>query len=283
MKRHLLLLGFLVLCFVGKAQTAYKYVIVPTRFAEFTDDLNPYGLSAALQKEFTDKGIRSEFQSDQVADDYCDALTVNLVKVQHLFRNKLKVELLDCRNRVVWSEEGTGHSKEFREGYAEAVADAMKDLEKLPLNPLAGQVAGRTTPVAVPVAQAETAPSQAVVSTPVQAPKVVSQQAPRAEVKRTVSLYRPANLYYNYTYFVDLVEKDNGQKALLVVNGKLLGYDELQVIAELEPTGLEQVFTVEWIKPNGSAVRGVANLTEGELTLSLPGDDGQEVIRLQRY
>lgn len=280
MKRHLLLWGFLVLCFVGKAQTAYKYVIVPTRFAEFTDDLNPYGLSAALQKEFTDKGIRNEFQSDQVADDYCDALTVNLVKVQHMFRNKLKVELLDCRNRVVWSQEGTGHSKEFRKGYAEALADAMKDLGQLPLNPQAGQVAKRATPAAVPVAPAEAAPA---VSTSVQTPKAVIQQAPRAEAKRAVSLYRPANLYYNYTYFVDLVEKDNGQKALLVVNGKLLGYDELQVIAELEPTGLDQVFTVEWTKPNGSAVRGVANLTEGELTLSLPGDEGQEVIRLQRY
>ncbi len=270
MKKYVLALGLLVLSVLTFAQESYQYVIIPTKFPEFAEGFNPYGLSTSLQIEFKKKSIRNTFESNQVGDDYCNALTVNLAKESSMFRNKVKVELKDCRNRVVWSQEGMGESKEYNLGYAEAIADALKDLKQLPVNERA----------AAPTA------TRAFTSTP-QAQTTAVQPQPISEAKSvpasTSSLYRPANLFYNYTYFIDLVEKEAGKKELVLLNGKLLGYKDLQIIGTLTPSGLDQVFTLEWTDADGNRTRGVANLSSNELKISLPGGDDLEVITLQKY
>lgn len=271
MRKLILLTGLLVLSVLAYSQTPYKYVIIPTQFPEFANGLNPYGLSSSIQKELNDKSIANTFQAEVSNDEFCEVLTVNLVKVNNMFKNKLKVELKDCRNRIVWSQEGTGRSKDFQTGYAEALADALKDLNQLPINPNANtQVAVATAPT--PVQQVEQAAPVAAPAPTVQ-PQTTNLQA----------LYKPANLFYNYTYFIDLIDADAGRKQLILLNGELLGYQNLQTIGTLSPSGLGDVYTLEWTTAAGETVRGLANLTASELKISLPKGDQQEVITLQKY
>ena len=276
MKKYLIFFLFVGICQFSFAQQPYKYVIIPTQFPDFTEGFNPYGLSTSLQEELNAKSIETVFQSDEVPDNYCDAVTASLVKLKSTFRNKLTVELKDCRNRVIWSQEGTGRSKDFRKGYGEAIADALKNLNELPVNPNQSTVEKAVT---TKPTENEDNPLPAIADEPQPKSKVeISEVATGHE-----SIYKPENLYYNYTYFVDFIERENGKKELVIVNGELLGYQNVQTIATLNPSGLDHVFTVNWINTDGTTVRGVANLTSEELNVSLPNGDEMEVIQLRKY
>ncbi len=272
MKKYLILSGLIILSLFAFSQQRYKCIIIPVQFPEIGKDLNPYGVSTALQKVFNEKTLTHAFHGADMEEDYCDALTVNLVPVKNMFKNKLKVELRDCRNQVIWWREGTGNSKEFRKGYAEAISDALSELDDIPVNPNA-------SPTVAPVAK----------ETPTEKP-VVSQQAPTMPATTLSSInqpeevvYKPTMLFYNYTYFIDLVDAGNGKKKLIILNGELLGYDNLALIGTLTPSGLGDVFTLEWSNPSGEIVRGVANLTAQELKISLPEAEELKVITLQKY
>ncbi len=276
MKKYLIFFLFVGVCQFSFAQQSYKYVIIPTQFPDFTEGFNPYGLSTSLQNELTKNSIETVFQSEEVPDNYCDAVTASLVKLKSTFRNKLTVELKDCRNRVIWSQEGAGRSKDFRKGYGEAIADALKNLKELPVNPnpSTAEKAARTKP-----AGNEESPLPAIADEPQSKAEVeISEVTTDLEL-----IYKPVNLFYNYTYFVDFIEKENGKKELVIVNGELLGYQNVQTIATLNPSGLDEVFTVDWINTNGTTVRGVANLTSEELKVSLPDGAKMEVIQLRKY
>ncbi len=271
MKKYFILTGLILLSLLAFSQRQYKYIIIPVQFSEIGEELNPHGVSTALQKVLNEKTLAHAFHAPDMDEEYCDALTVNLVPVKSMFKNKLKVELKDCRNQVIWSREGTGRSKDFRKGYAEAIADALSDLDDIPVNPNA--------PAIAPTAK-ETPPEKPAI---LQIPAVIPAATPANLNPSEEALYKPTNLFYNYTYFIDLVEAENGKKKLLLLNGELLGYDNLQSVGTLTPSGLGDVFTVEWSNASGEIVRGVANLTAQELKISLPQGEALKVITLQKY
>jgi hypothetical protein len=271
MKKYFILAGLIIVSLFAFSQQQYKYIIIPVQFSEIGEDLNPYGVSTALQKVLNEKTLAHAFHAPDMDEEYCDALTVNLVPVKSMFKNILKVELKDCRNQVIWSREGTGRSKEFRKGYAEAIADALSELDDIPVNNNASFpiVAAAEVPVEKPAVLQQTP------TTPATTSSNVNQSAK--------GLYRPTNLFYNYTYFIDLVDAENGKKTLTLLNGELLGYENLALIGTLTPSGLGDVFTLEWKKANGEIVRGVANVTAQELKISLPEGEELNVITLQKY
>lgn len=266
--KYLILLSIFFIGIFVNAQQPYKYVIIPTHFNDFGNDLNPFGLSSALQGELDKHSIKGVFATDNMPADYCEALTVNLVKSSSLLRNKLKVELRDCMNKVVWSNDGAGHSKDYRIGFGEAVAEALKDLNQLPAN---------TTMSALPQ-KAESAPKVVEVVESVNETTPVKPQPEGADAKE----YKPVNPYYNSTYLVDVVEAGDNKKELLILNGEALGYKSRQRIATLSPSGLEDVFTISWVKPEGTTISGVARLTAGKLEISLKEDGKEEVVVLQK-
>ena len=258
------------------AQEKYQYVIIPTHLPGIGSGLDPYGVSSSLQKILSEKSIKSTFKQDLLPDDFCKALTANIEKVPNLFRSKVKIEFKDCRNQTIWSAEGTGMSKSFREGYAEALVDALEKFEMLPVNQsLQYEVPKVVTspPVIQKPANQETRIKSTVKKIPSKQP--VAQSSER--------IYKPLNLFYNYSYFVDLVENDNGNKELMIINGELLGYENLEIIATLTPSGLENVYTVEWRNEDSSKLTGVANLLNGNLKISLQNGDDKLVIQLQKY
>lgn len=266
--KYLILFAILLMGISVNAQQPYKYVLIPTHFDDFGNDLNPYGLSSVVQAELDKQSIKGVFATNQMPEDYCETLTVNLVKTSSLLRNKVKVELKDCMSKVIWSNEGTGRSKDYREGFGEAVVDALKNLAELPVN---------TTISGLPQ-KVETAPKVAALAKTEKEP-AVTQVQPEREVDEN---YKPVNPYYNGTYLVDVVDAGNSRKELLILNGEVLGYTKQQRIATLAPSGLEDVFTISWVNPDGESVNGVAKLTAAKLEISLSKDGQEEVIVLQK-
>ncbi|HKJ41348.1 MAG TPA: hypothetical protein VKA27_04605 [Sunxiuqinia sp.] len=251
MKKHLFTVLFIILTGTLFAQSTYKYVIIPTKFPELSEGFNPYGMSSSIQAVLIKKNIPSQIEEGQRPADYCDALTVDVIKVSSLLTNKLKVEFKNCRNQVVWQGEGKGQSKDFPTGYAEAFADAVSNFNKLPENPEAATASKSTKKT-----------------------EVISDQ--------DAADYQPKNPFYNSTYFVDLVDGDGNTKKLVVINGKLLGYKDLQVIGTLTPSGLDNVYTLNWTDKNGDQLTGVANLSDTELKISLPSGGSATVITLKK-
>lgn len=270
MKYYLFLIAFVV-GLAAHAQQPYKYVIIPTYFYEFGKGINPYGLSASVQAELSKKSIKSVFESQEVPEDYCEALTVRINKLSSFLSNKVNVELRDCMNQVVWSHEGVGDSKEFREGLGEAVADALRDLDRLPENKT---VSGMLKKVKPQLAEEVAAPGKTEKEGP----------APRNEMAKTASVTHPdaVNPYHNGKYLLDVLPLDNGDKELRILNGAAPDYKAGQKIATLSPAGLDDVYTIRWIQPDGSEVAGVAKLTPEKLEISLKGVAQEEVIVLYK-
>lgn len=260
MKKYLFFALFLSLAEMTFAQQPFKYVIIPTQFPGVGKGFNPYGVSSNLQKILNEKGIRSVFEADQRPVDYCDALIVVLDKASSMFTNKLLVQFRDCQNNVIWSQEGVGRSKEFAAGYAEALADAMSGFKELPANRLLVQ-------------------NMIVAPAPVSAPALVPDVIGSGNHEE---VYKPQNLYFNDTYFVDLVSEGDNLKKLVVINGKLLGYNKLQKIATFTASDLPGMYTTEWTTPQGETLHGIASLTDNKLTITLSSEDKPVVISLMK-
>ncbi len=275
MKKLVAFLLLICVTFSVSAQEKYKYVIVPTHFPGIGSGLDPYGVSSSLQKILTEKSIKCNIQQNQLPEDYCETLTAHVEKVPNMFRSKVKVEFKDCRNQTIWSGEGTGMSKAFREGYAEAMAAALKDFETLPVN--------QSLQYEKPKRVVATTQPEVVVAEKEVEPVVEKAALAKPITQSTQRIYKPSNLFYNYNYFVDVIEKGNGNKELMILNGELLGYQNLEVIATLVPSGLENVYTVEWNNADKSLLNGVANLVDNELKISLKNASGKLVIQLQKY
>lgn len=270
MKRFLLMVVLMTVVSGLWAQGTYKYVIIPTTIPELGKGINPYGVSSAIQKNLTLKSIQCMFESPERPDDYCEALIVSVEKVNSLLRNKLVLHFKDCTSREVWSAEGTGMSKDFRVGYAEAIEDALKDFNELPAMQYAH------TPASTPVAK------------PVEKPQpVVVKEAVMPVAKEEVALgeeaaYQPKNLYFNEKYLVDYITLDGGGGSLLILNGQSLGYEKLQKVADIKASDIVGVYSVQWTKPDGTVWNGVAQETDSELKISVSSGDQKEVINLQK-
>ena len=277
MKKLLFISFLLIYSATSIAQNSYEYVIIPTKFPGISDGINPYGICSAINKTLGEKNIESVFETNEEPDDICDALTVNLIKTSNMFRNKLKVELLNCFGKVVWEAEGTGRSKEYDKGYAEAFADAVSELDELPVNET--QMV-RKSPVAVTKTNPEPeAKEMAMPATEADLPETPDKMGNEKET----SGHQLANLFFNDQFFVNILDDENGGKKLKILNGKSLGYENIDIIATLAPSGLENVFTVSWLNSDGFKLNGVANLTADELKISLLDGDEKKVITLQKH
>jgi hypothetical protein len=260
------------------AQENYKYVIIPTMIPEVGKGINPYGISSAIQKNLTLKSIPCMFETSERPDDYCDALIINVEKVNSLLRNKLVIRFNDCTNREVWSTEGVGMSKDFREGYAEAIEDALKNFNELPAMQYAHMSStARTTgiPAAKPVEQAVQAPVEAKA-----APAATVETPMKPETNEAP--YTPQNMYFSEKYLVDYVVQEGGGGSLVVLNGQDLGYKKLQKIADIKTSDIAGVYMVQWVQPDGTVWSGVAREAGSELKISVSSGDQKEVINLQK-
>lgn len=118
--------------------SAYKYAIVETLFeGDVPDEL---GVSAGTRKALMDKGFEivgenKESWPEELRDNPCLGLWVDLeAKKRSLGRKKVVVNLLDCRQTLLYSQQGFGNAPTLIEAYAYALNTALKDINAAPYN-----------------------------------------------------------------------------------------------------------------------------------------------------
>lgn len=126
---------FIASLFSQNSINNYKYVIVPYKF-DFLKAKNQYQLNDLTKFLFDKYGFEALMEgSDYPADlmaNRCLALKSDVFKDSGMFKTKLKVELKDCNDKIVYTSKiGESRVKEFKTAYNLALRDAFKSIEAL--------------------------------------------------------------------------------------------------------------------------------------------------------
>lgn len=114
---------------------SYKYIIVPKKY-EFLKEANQYRINELTEFLFKKYGFLALMEGDNYPDDLlinrCLALKSDLIKDSSLFKTRLKIELKDCNDRIVYaSEQGESREKDYEKAYNEALRNAFQFIEAL--------------------------------------------------------------------------------------------------------------------------------------------------------
>lgn len=121
--------------FAQKSINSYKYIIVPNQF-EFQKSNDSYQLNSLTKFLFEREGFIALFENEQFPKDLalnrCLGLRVDLKNNSSLLSTKMKMDLKDCNNTVVFSsKEVKSKSKDYKKAYQEAIRMAFVDVEEL--------------------------------------------------------------------------------------------------------------------------------------------------------
>lgn len=138
MKKLASLLLLLIVTISSYAQSGvndYKYAQLPSKL-EFQKVQDQYRINSTIKFFLEQRGFVTyyddEIQPQEFASTNCNKFFVNLVRKSTLFSTKLKIELKDCRGKVLLaSEEGVSREKELGAAYNEALRIALKSLERI--------------------------------------------------------------------------------------------------------------------------------------------------------
>lgn len=105
----------------------YKYVMIPEKFQTFK---NSYGLEASLAKAL--QGKKYEILPEAMdkwptvaRNNSCNVVTAEVVNDKNLFTNKVILQFKDCNKKVIFESKGRSDIKEFEEGFADALKEAV--------------------------------------------------------------------------------------------------------------------------------------------------------------
>lgn len=113
----------------------YKYAIVPSKF-EFIKEKDQYRLNTLTKLLMEKYGFITYFDNDilpnQVVENNCNIVYVDVKSSGNLFVTKLTVILKNCKNAIVFtSAEGRSREKELQVAYNQALREAFNSFEKL--------------------------------------------------------------------------------------------------------------------------------------------------------
>ena len=121
--------------FSQKDINSYKYIIVPNQY-EFQKSEDQYQLNSLVKFLFEKDGFRvmsttSPFP-EELAKSPCMGLKAIVKNKSGMLTTKVKIDLVDCYNAVVFSsEEGKSKIKDYKKGYQEAVRKAFVAIDSL--------------------------------------------------------------------------------------------------------------------------------------------------------
>ncbi|WP_282134389.1 hypothetical protein [Seonamhaeicola maritimus] len=136
--KFLFSIAFLLLISNAFSQTNlnnYKYVIVPNKF-DFLKDKDQYQLNSLAHFLFGKYGFTALMEGEDYPQDLklnrCLALRSDVLKDSGMFKTRVKVELKDCNDQVVYSS-GMGESreKEYKKAYNQSLREAFLFLRDL--------------------------------------------------------------------------------------------------------------------------------------------------------
>lgn len=114
----------------------YKYVIVNDQF-EFVRKVDGYQTSSLTQFLFNKKGFSSYIENQEMPEDLmnnrCKALFVDVKDDSGLLRTKLYIELKDCNGQLLYtSPRGSSKLKSYEKAYRVAIRQAFESIQKIP-------------------------------------------------------------------------------------------------------------------------------------------------------
>ena len=120
--------------FAQKSVNNYKYIVVPHQF-EFLRSPDQYQLNSLAKFLFEKAGFetyKAKEKTTEVVENNCLVLEGRVVDESSMFTTKLKIQLVDCYNVVVFeSKIGKTKEKEFKKAYHEALREAFEDIQNL--------------------------------------------------------------------------------------------------------------------------------------------------------
>lgn len=113
----------------------YKYVIVPNKF-DFLKEKDQYQINSLAKFLFNKYGFEAIMEGSDYPNDLvlnrCLALEPDVTKDSGMLKTKLKIELKDCNDKVVFTSRlGESREKEYKTAYNLALRDAFKSIEAL--------------------------------------------------------------------------------------------------------------------------------------------------------
>lgn len=113
----------------------YKYVIVNSKY-DFVKSVDAYQTSSLTKFLFNKIGFKAYLDNEEIPQELavnkCLGLFANVKDVSGLFITKSKVELRDCKGKLVYTtKEGEGRSKELKRAYYQSITGAFKKLSHI--------------------------------------------------------------------------------------------------------------------------------------------------------
>lgn len=135
MKRFLLtilFLGITASCFSQKLDS-YKYVVIPHEFG-FLKKHDKYRVNSLVRFLFKKEGFQVLYNSEtfpqDLANDRCLALYVDIDDDSGMFITKTKLILKDCSNQTILeSIQGQSRTKAYKKAYSETIRDAFTTIK----------------------------------------------------------------------------------------------------------------------------------------------------------
>lgn len=135
MKRFLVTIIFLFITAYGFSQKldGYKYVVVPYEF-EFLKKHNKYRVNSLVRFLFKNEGFQVLYDSEtfpqDLTNDRCMALYLDLDDDSGMFVTKTKIILKDCSNQIILeSEVGTSRIKAYEKAYNESIRNSFESVK----------------------------------------------------------------------------------------------------------------------------------------------------------
>lgn len=112
----------------------YKYVIVPKKFDGFKRE-NQHQTSTLIKYLFTEKGFLTVYEDEipnELNNNRCLGLIVNLINDSSLFTTKTGLTLEDCRGKEVFAtKQGKSKEKDYKTSFGEAIREAFTSFDIL--------------------------------------------------------------------------------------------------------------------------------------------------------
>ncbi|MEW5676382.1 hypothetical protein ABGT15_08720 [Flavobacterium enshiense] len=168
MKNFFLLFVFVfTITTYSQSVSEYKYIVMPQKFG-FLKKPNQYNLNSLTKSVLEQQGYSVYYEDgvlpQDLAENRCKALYADMLENNTLFSTKIKLELKDCKNQVVFiSEEGTSREKEFEKAYIQAFRGVGKSLQTIKSKPKQEFKEVVATPAKAPAEQMQEVPVKAAV------------------------------------------------------------------------------------------------------------------------
>jgi hypothetical protein len=134
--KQVFILAFAVITsciFAQNSQKKYGYAIVPVQYA-FTKEVNQFQLNVLTRMLLQEEGLevymdQGEEMPQEIIENQCLTLKVNVVKDKGLFTTNLRFQLFNCYGNLVFEGQGASRKKAFKDAYQEALRAAIQEFQ----------------------------------------------------------------------------------------------------------------------------------------------------------